>query len=345
MVICPTQGFFGAYGETLKGIALVAKQTVVRDDGEIQVLGYSLTEAGRQYGVPIVEHVLKWVVDNDLSMYQILGSTVTNGKTRSPENRIEILEALSTGKASESELSDFLDLGSGCVRTHLRNLSQIGFVKFDSVGAKSKGFSKYTLVEGKNPENVETVGKGTHSCFVTLTRKVAQEMSKGREFDRNSLSKIIEHKDTSDVSSVLSGLERQGFVRRTSPYQTNVVMSEARILESGERFLEEVIYPVKEHLSDSSVLETDFGERDSEYVSKGIDIYRKISPHINKMPSSERIQQIMDYLLRNPGATSKEIADSLNFTFHSATSYLGKMDLRTEKKENEFRYFLDNGNE
>lgn len=335
----PLLGNFGRYGNTLHDIALVAKQTVVRDNGETQVLGYSLTEAGRKYGVPIAEHVLKWVVDNDLSMYNVLGSTTSKGKTRSPENRVGILEALSTGEASEKELADFLDLLPHVALGSLIGLDKIGFVEFDSIGAKPKRFSKYVWIDGKNPEDVETI-RG----YATLTKKIAQEMSKGQELENNSLSKIVGYKYFSNVSSVLTGLEEQGFLRRTTPYQTKVSLSKAKILEPGQRFLEEVILPVQKHLVDEAVLETDFGERDSEYVAKGIDIYRRVSPYINKVSPSERIQQIKNYLLRNSGATSKEISGAIGLGVSGVLGYMGKMDgLRTEKEGHEVRYFLDNG--
>jgi len=336
----PFPNVFGSYGNTLHNIALVAKQTIVRDDGETQVLGYSLTEAGKMYGVPIAEHVLKWVVDNNLSMYSILGVTQSSGKKRSSENRIGILEALSTGKANEAELTDFLGLErnlNSIVQQHLISLSKIGFIYWDSIGAKSKGFSKYILVEGKNPKDVETVGER-----IILTKKIAQEMSKGQEFDCNSLSEIIGHKSVNNVSVILAGLERQGFLRRATPFHAGYNLSNARILEPGERFLEEVLYPVKEHLSDSSVLETDFGERDSKYVARGIDIYKKVSPRINQRSFSERIQQVKSYLLKNPGSTVKEITNFIGLGGQSVKNYLKKLGVRIEKEEHEVRYFLDN---
>lgn len=330
---------FRGYGETLKDIALVTKQTIVRDDGETQVLGYSLTEAGRQYGVPIAEHVLKWVVDNGLSMYQVLGGTSSKGQTRSPKNRVEILEALSTGETSEVELVDFSGLSQGVVQEHLKVLSKIGFVKFDSIGSKSKGFSTYKWIDGKYPEDTMAVMRCSD-----LTKRVAEKMSREGEQDCNSLSKMLNYKYVEKVSGILSGLERQGFVRRTTPYQMKVVLSKARILESGERFLEEVVYPVKEHLSESVVLETDFEERDSEYVARGIDIYKKVSPQINKISSQERIQQIRSYLSRNPGTTSREIGEEISLGVAGARLYLRQLSgVRTEREGSEIRYFLNGG--
>ena len=80
----PHSAAFRAYGTTLHKIALVAKETVARDTGEGEYVGYSLTEAGKKYGVPASVFSLRYAVEHEMSMFQVLGPTNSKGKSRAP---------------------------------------------------------------------------------------------------------------------------------------------------------------------------------------------------------------------------------------------------------------------
>lgn len=336
----PNGNTFGAYGRTLHKISRVAKETVVRDADETVYVGYSLTKAGKRYGQPIAELFLKWAVDNNISMFSVLGSTLSGGKTRAPYNRVRILEALSSGEKNEIELARLLRLNPVTISKNLVALSRIGFINFDSIGAMSRGHSRYIWIRGANPENV-----GPIKTYPTLTRRIVELMARGNERDCNYLATELKCSVT-HASSVLSGLERRGALRRTTPWVTGKHRSEAELLDLGKGFLEEIVQPIRTHLSDSYVLTISVDSDISYYEKQGIEIYRRVSPLINKKRCNNRIEDLRSYLARNPNATTSEIAEATGQSRSSVSIYikmLGK-GVKTKKVGHEVRYSLSNLN-
>src|SRR3989344_6122040 len=158
---------FGGYGNTFYDVALVAKQTVVRDEGDIQSIGYSLTEAGRKFGLPIANSTLRYAVDTHRSMFHVLGPTNSRGNSRAPYNRIKILEELRKVILRERDLVAILGLTSSDIQEHLLRLQKIGFVQFESVGSKTKGKFLWRW-KGNNEVDVRTVNRRN-----STTKKVA----------------------------------------------------------------------------------------------------------------------------------------------------------------------------
>ena len=332
----PDTRVFGGYGNTLQDIALVAKETIVKRTGEIAYVGYSLTEAGTRYGLPIAEHVLKWAVDNDLSMFSILGSTFSTGKTRAPYNRVRVLEALSAERINREGLAEHLSLSVTVTGSCLRALSKIGFVRFESIGTMQKGYSKYRWSGKLSPESVKLMWG--HS---TLTREVIELMVSGKEMDYNDVVNILKSSVNSTIG-VLSWLEKQGVLDRTVPWRGCNYRSEAEILNPGRKFLEEVLQPITEHLSDKHALTTSLNADFSDYITQGIKVYAKVSPAINKKSFNQRIEELQAYLKKNPNATREEIAEATSQSETSVGRYLRILGnkIKVEKIDHEVRYSL-----
>ncbi len=338
---------FRAYGNTLHDIALVAKKTITRDTGEIECIGYSLTEAGKTYGLPSAVLSLRYAVDNKISMFQILGSTISSGDSRAPYNRIKILgELRNSEELREIDLVEALDLNNRAVNQHLGALAKIGFVKFDSIGAKSKGKYKFQWINGKFSDKVKTVKKRS-----SLTKRIAEYLANNTHpFDRNELSGVLKYKYLKHVSTVLYGLEKQGRVRRIFPWRARELLSRTRILDNGRKFYDKWYLPLIELLSDRE-LEVSKQEQETfresqeyaNYIRRGIGLYRRVSPMINKKSPEERIEGIKTLLRNKPGGmTTREIADILGISTMSALQYFHQLskEIRTEKEGNEVRYFL-----
>ena len=334
----PDVRLFGAYGNTLHDIALVAKQTVIRDEGYIQEIGYELTEAGRVYGIPIASLALKFAVDNGISFYSILGPTLSRGKSRAPYNRIRILEELKEGAKREVDLSSALNIRNNSTQEHLLRLSKINFVRFDSIGANPKGKCTFSLVDGVDIDNAEH-----YPGYPLPTDRAITSIKKmGKEFDCNMIARDMGYKHLSVVSSILCFLERQGYVKRDSIWKIGEIGSEAELLDNGKRYLDEFVIPTREHLTFKNLGRANFGESFGEYVGRGVEIYRKISPWINKKDSIERIEQLRSYLLEHrKGATAREIAKGLKLSNLSIIHYLRRIDgVRREKEGSKVKYFL-----
>ncbi|MBI4158847.1 hypothetical protein HY500_01155 [Candidatus Woesearchaeota archaeon] len=333
----PKSHTFGSYGRTLYNMAFVAEETIFSNTGEKGYIGYSLTEAGRIYGLPVANFVLKWAVDNSTSMFTILGSITFSGKKRAPYNRIRILEVLSIGKANEADIAEFLNLSPTSVCNNLSALSKQGFVDFDSVGAMQRGYSKYVWTGELNPEDIEPV-----KVHPTLKRRIAELMTKGDEMNSRDIAARLKCSQTV-ASTILSELEREGALQRTTLWTPKKYQSEAELLDSGRRFLEEVVQPMRDHLSNNSVLTIDFGHDFSYYVKQGVELYRKISPMINKKTPKERMEELKLILLTTPNTTTREIGRVTGQSMRSVAHYIQMLGKKVRKDEvgNEVRYSLN----
>jgi len=327
---------FNSYGNTLHDIALVAKETIVRDTGEKLHVGYSLTEAGRVYGRQVAAFSLRYAVESNGSMYEILGPTLSKGSSRAPHNRVRILEELNRGELREVDLVDSLELSDAGALMHIEALGKIGLVSFDSVGAKQKGKCMYRWIDGKDAENVETVVN-----YKTLTKDVALKLAKLEESDYNEIAKSLNYGHPKNVSHILSGLEKQGFVERVL-WKGKNLKSKVKILEGGREFLKKFVYPIKEILGGNRLLiDREIDEIREIYTARGIDLYRAVSPQINRKSPEERIEQVKRCLRENPGMTSKEICEVIGISKGQAGLYLRKIEgKRREKEGQEVRYFL-----
>ncbi len=345
----PDARSFGGYGDTLHDIA-VAKKTITRDTGEIEYPGYSLTEAGKTHGLPSAVLSLRYAFDNNISMFKILGPTLSRGNSGAPYNRIRILRELRNSKyLREADLVETLDLDDPVVRGHLEALAKIKFAEFDSVGAKQKGKSKFQWKKGSSLDGIKTV---RHQPDLTnrVAKYLAKKAKNDKAFDCHELAEFLKHRNPEDISTVLCGLEKQGRVRRIFPWKVGKLQSRIKILDRGRKFHDGWYLPLIEILSDSSLEffrqeQETFRESEefSDYIKKGIELYRRVSPVINKKSPEERREEIRSLLRNKPRITTREIANNLGISIVRVQSYLHQLrkKIRKEKEGNEVRYFLD----
>jgi len=331
----PRSSGFDTYGKTLHNIALVAKKTVIRNTGENIYLGYSLTEAGRIYGRQVAAFSLRYSVEKGRSMYEILGSSVSRGNSRAPHNRVRILEELNREELRLIDLVDRLDLGTESILRHIDKFSKIGLINYDSVGGNQKGKSIYRWIKGKNPDDVETILRQK-----TLTKRVSLKLSELEEADCNMIAESLSYAHPSHISRILSGLEKQSFAKNLR-WKGGKCLSNIKILDCGRRFLEEFIQPVRGILDNNFLLTREEIEKlRNEYTGRGIDLYESVSPNINDKPSKERIEQIEEFLGKNPGRTSREIGQAIGLSNWSILAYLKKIEkIRKKIEGQDTRYF------
>lgn len=329
----PRSTAFGSYcHNSFFPIGLVARESVIRDEGGFEGIGYSLTDAGKKYGVPIAEFSLDWAVRNNWSLYEILGSTASPGKSRAPMNTIKILETLANKERNLrcTDLAEAIDLDNAGVQRTVERLQKAGLVKFESVGALAKG--KKAVYEWTGDVGVEDVESVKH--LPTLTREVAELVAKKGQGEYSALAKEMKKYPVS-VSGVLSGLERQGAVKRVK--FSRYVKSEVYLLDKGKGFIEDYVAPVKEFLSDVGVLDAGVGGED---IRRGIELYRVVSPNINQKDTSDRVTQVRSYLGGNPRATTREIAEGIGVTATRVRAVMNGLDFEAEKNGHEIRYSL-----
>lgn len=314
---------------------------------------YSISEAGKEYGIPLAVYSLKWGVENGLSLYSILGRQPTT-PLKVPY-RIQILKLLRHKKSlREVDLSDETGLVATGILNHLKSLREIGFINYDSIKEphELKGDFKYEYVE-----QAEKVKPKTVAGLRDLTNRVLEEIKNGKA-DFNKVSERLRYPHPNHVSVILSGLERQGFVKSDTDFKFGKKLSRATITRRGGKFVDEHVATFENALSDGAVLTKlkreaeiflDDTEMKKEILTRAIENYWAVSSNRNSTPSGITNSKIVDFLERHPGARTVEIEKSLGLS--KGTDYLtplvetGVLKKRRIDKNNKnaIGYFIDQG--
>ena len=77
---------------------------------------FTLTQAGETYGQPAAAFSLKYAVDHNTSLFNLLGSTQSGGDSRAPYNRARLVELVRGGISTIWELGSITGLNSGVIR-------------------------------------------------------------------------------------------------------------------------------------------------------------------------------------------------------------------------------------
>jgi predicted ArsR family transcriptional regulator len=337
--------------DTFVPMSLVARQEIIRDQGDIEEIGYSRTIAGKKYAQPLAAYALRWAVENEMSLYTVLRKVSSRGESRAPMNTILILKELEkrSGQSRVSDLVGSTTLEITGVRSHLSLLKNAGFVDYESIGYGETGYVKYRWTDVRKIDEIETVAGQP-----ALTESIAKELANCRLTDAYTLKERIGyHGQISNVAKLLAGLRRQRAVE--SIRWEGRIRSEVVRTESGTRFITNFIGKLELVLSDErSALRdieaaTDFLSSDKaakkRYACEAIELYRQVSPNINARPRSETNERIKICVAQNPGITAAEIKKELSVQIRTVQNYLKALVdngvIRTEEvhKEARLRYF------
>ncbi len=292
-------------------------------------IGYARTQAGRDYGQPVMAFMLNMANRLGMSMYQLLGKTATPGDSRATYNRFRTLEFLlsqhkNSKETREVDIVNLLNLGNTSVKVYLNALKKIGIVEWDSIDPELKGQIFYRWKEGKNPDEVPK-----YSTAKTLTQEVAVYLYRNRECNNIAIVKHLRTKRhykkwvysilMRNVSSILSHLERHSFAE--SDYTGAKVQSHINLVRGKADFVEEFTSKLRnaanggaelramEQLYSSYVADHDTLMRDSRVVG----FYVDVSPQLNQPTSEEAQIAILDYLLRNGESRLRDIKKKFRF--------------------------------
>lgn len=294
----PLKGSFSGYcHDTFVPIGMVAEEKHRRRGHRIAT-GWRLAEAGEEIGRPAAAHAIKTACAFGLSTYEVFGSTNSAGECRGPYNTVRIMEELENGPKKERDLSNVLNVNHNVVYKHLKRLEKVGFVDYDSWSSEKKGQFKYRWIAGK-PDDVETVDERR-----TLTRNVAELLYMGGDWDRNAVAEALRYQSPQPISTVLSGLEKSGFVERTTLFKAGEMHSEAKLREHGQKFLRSFINPVRTSAMDrepAAELARSLGAHEDWSVAYAENtfasvLYSRASPYFTMTPGNERMNEILELL-------------------------------------------------
>jgi len=308
--------------DSLIPVGMVAEELFLSMGTLEFTLGYTTTEAGEHYGKPIAAFLLRKAVEYGYSFFPIFGSTCSTGASRAPSNRAKILELLVQNPV-HLRTADITSLLGFEERTlagqHLRALDKAGLISYSAVGAEESGYASFQWRPGKKlKEEVIDLGH-----YPLLTRDIARILaSKGEPMNREDLQKALPKsfrgkiRSLSNISEVLNCLLHQGFAIARFRGEKH---SEIKLLEKGERFYQEVIWPIKEALSDGPglaemrALMTGWPN----FAPEAVRLYKEVSPHAQGKSRAVWQRKIFGLLeLRPDGLRPKEISDSLSDLSH-----------------------------
>ena len=329
----PSPVSFSKYcSDTLYPIGTVAKEEIIADNGITRSCAYRLTDAGEKYGLPLAAFALDWAIKHKQSLFSTLGSTISPGKSRAPFNRAKMLEILAeTSDITESSLGNRIDISPSAIVTHCRALQRQGLVQFASVGKYSehRGSHIYEFLNNeRKPQTVES--------RVTLTEQVYTAIKELQRANYHTIAEKVVYPHPSNISRVLSALESQGILKRSSPWIVKEKRSSISITPQGRAFVTLFLSPVKralssEHalqeLSQSSLSPLMEPELLRTHCQEASRLYASVSPNINKKDIHMRIDSLAAWMKKQgKGISSKECAEKEKISECRAGQILTEME-------------------
>jgi len=273
---------------------------------------WKLNENGVKLLQPSAALSIRTANEFKTSLYEILGQTKSNGKSRSAYNRAKILMYLdNVEEAGVPELSEFLELRSNAVIAHCRALSNIDFIDFSTQNPYERGWAKYKWVKEKKAKDVKPI-EG-HRNLTGLLFRVAEFMERhagGWSSYDIANDKEIKYNHPSNINAILSlGLERQGFAKRLSRFnKVEEKLSEASKREKGKEHVSELLNPIyfashpnvsEDYLANiRSVFDSYMKcpELRKEHVTCAVNLYEEVAPNLKAEPRKVRESQIINLL-------------------------------------------------
>ena len=295
-------------------IGLVCNENVLFDGSSRWIGAWSINDAGEHYGKPIAAFALKKAIEYGTSFFEILGKTASSGESRSPYNRLMIMELLTYQPLRSQDLADALNLDKSSILLHAKTLKDLGFADYASVGSQTVCSAKYEWL-GKDPEDV------TISYRSIFSKKVANVFAELKVSDANEISVKLGVKDTRNVNTVIHNLEKMGLVKRVSKFKVGEILSEMALTDFGKYFWEDCGSRFSDALKDGDSLKymrsilDEYQKKPDTFIkdaSRGVLLYREVSP-LEKSNFYDRCRQIYDFLTSQRDGLNREgILDALD---------------------------------
>lgn len=289
---------------------------------------FQLSNAGREFGVAIAAFSLRYAVDQNMSLRDLLGQAGSGGESKSPYNRFRIIEFVSRGPCQIVELTQQLQLQIEDVRQHLEKLAALEVLEYNSLDfGRGAGIKPYLWVKGKVPEEAHTVGE-----LKTLTRDVAKTLFRIKAADRITLCRILHKKHPEQMSTVLSGLLSQGLVHTRFHSQAKSRVVPLKRCASLSEYIREIRNAVREEASLKKMQEMHQGfVRKSRllgmYLKAGIELYRVASPNLKPRSLESRTSELVHFVARfskgkKKGLRPVEVVRGLGWSHGNVTRLL-----------------------
>lgn len=326
-----TRRSFSAYCESIfVPYGLVIEDRVTFDNGSSSK-AWRNSKANIKYGKPASSYAHKLVSRYDISMFSLLGTAQSGGERTAPLTRFSILESLLRyGTATRKDLAEYSSSLEGNMLQHLKQLMNIGIVKYDSIDTVGELWARYTWVKGR-PSDVQPLRR-----YERITSHVADLLFKIGSAHRNTIAeelrKMHEYKDRSvdvirdKVSIVLAALDRLGFAKVN--FRSNETKSIAQLTDFGRDVATDVMIFKDYAMGKCSTFYEDW----MDYTIFAITKYREVSPYKRSEVFSQRCEKVYEIIRRNSSINRNDIQIELGANPSNFLLYLIKNGKIVKKK-------------
>ncbi len=305
--------------KSLVPIGMVAEEAVIRSGNDEQTVGFTQTEAGREYADPICKFLLMYAAQHSISLEKTLGTTSSPTTSRAPYNRARILEYLCARKDEPNtrieDIAEELGISDNAVTFSLQELqNESGFVIYESVDPEnSVGKFVYLL----NPDYKEVESKFTYNALIVPV-KAAILTLKERGIDVYEMDTVLAEIQKTNPAfkrgaliHVLSDLSINRYLKR-GEFHRGAIQSNVQIVNEGIDFVNEVLYPLHTAHTDTSEGQQLRNKWRNipwrEFAPQALTLHRKNSNMANHTDPQETQAIIIEAVKENPGIYSSEIA-------------------------------------
>lgn len=323
--------------KSLIPIGMVAEEVGFKKGLQEETVGFTQTQAGKEYGDPIAKFLLKYAADNNLSLEKIFGTTLSKTESRAPYNRARILEYLAERKNDSGirivDITGIFGFSDNVVSAALTSLQEEGLVMFDSVSAES---SKVKFNYSVNPD-FNQVPRSTHGYNIRpALEAISSLVNNGvSEFSIDTVLAEVQKKDPTCerrvIRNLVLDLARGGYLNR-GEFKGSANLSVVTILQEGEKFVKEVLEPLRLSLTDTPEGEALRNVWRSipwnDYAPKALERHKELSKKGNPVSGSVSLEKINEIILENPGIRTGEIKRKLkesDLPYKTINMYINKL--------------------
>lgn len=219
-------------------------------------IGFGVTQEGIESGLPHALRLLAWENTMKESAYPILGPTNSGGETRAPANSARMLDYFFRDpyNVREVDLSDALRMGNSIIAIALKRFYYLGLVDYKAITSRTSeaqleyvwdtnadiGQARQITGYKKLQEYVVAVirQKGLANPAPRFSIKgIVQSLPE--EFKKRQKEKSLRQ----NISSILSGLARDGLLQRVNNFKGAEKQSDISLAKKGRAFIFRIILP------------------------------------------------------------------------------------------------------
>lgn len=240
---------------TLCPIGLVAREYTIDRFGSQQLVGFGLTAAGKEYGMPAACLTLDFEDKHKISLYQVLGATQNSSTEvqRAPYTRALILQLLSKANQSlrEADIVQELKIPLPVAGSSLSGLKRAGAITYEAVTFQT-GETQVSYSFKESPIS-EIKPYGNYSKMTQRIAQICQELATGglaitQESVYRGIPKEITNRWQKKslrmvINNMLSHLADQGYLQR-GQFKGSEKLSSAKITAKGRLIVDGFLTPL-----------------------------------------------------------------------------------------------------